>query len=138
MAGILATGLTLSYKTADDSYAELEGLQEMPEIGGTAEKVDVSVIKDGFKKYKKGIVDFGDLAFKFLFSNTGASDSFRVFSTLEASDGDTDFKIDLPDGTSFEFSGFVTSVKLGSAGVNGVLSFTATVAVNSEIEISNP
>ena len=72
MAGLLSKGITMGYdKTgAGTSYTDLPLLMEVPEIGGTSEKVDVTVLSDAVKKYIDGIKDYGDLAFKFLYDNS--------------------------------------------------------------------
>lgn len=139
MAGLLSKGITMGYdKTgAGTSYTDLPLLMEVPELGGTSEKVDVTVLSDGVKKYIDGIKDFGDLAFKFLYDNSAETSSYRVLQGLEGRTTPTKFQVSLPDGTKFAFSGFV-SVKLDSAAVNAALTFTATIALNSDIEVTNP
>ena len=69
MAGLLTKDIKLSYKN-NSTYTEIPNLQECPELGGTAEKVEVTTLADGNKKYINGIKDFGDLAFKFLYDNS--------------------------------------------------------------------
>ena len=42
--GILSKGVKLSYKaTAAGTFAEIPNLQEFPDLGGAAEKVDVTI-----------------------------------------------------------------------------------------------
>ena len=57
MAGILTKGIKLSYKKQGSTYEEISNLQECPDLGGTAEKVDVTVLADGNKKYINGVKD---------------------------------------------------------------------------------
>ena len=139
MAGLLSKDITLGYDStgAGSSYTDLPLLMEVPEIGGEAEKVDVTVLSDPVKKYIDGIKDYGDLAFKFLYDNSGATSSYRILKGLEGAASPTKFQVSIPDGTKLSFSGFV-SVKLDSAAVNAALTFTATIALNSDIEVTNP
>ena len=139
MAGLLSKDITLGYDStgAGSSFTDLPLLMEVPELGGETEKVDVTVLSDPVKKYIDGIKDFGDLAFKFLYDNSGATTSYRILKGLEGQAKPTKFQIAIPDGTKFVFSGFV-SVKLDSAAVNAALTFTATIALNSDIEVTNP
>ena len=51
MAGILTKGITLSYKKDGSNYSVIANLQECPELGGTAENVEVTTLADGNKKY---------------------------------------------------------------------------------------
>ena len=137
MAGILTKGITLSYKKAGSTYTEIANLQECPELGGTAENVEVTTLADGNKKYIKGIKDFGELAFKFLYDNSGAESNYRVVRGLEEAGNIVDWKVTFPDNTSFAFSGEVTTA-IDSAAVNAALTFTATITLNSDITVTNP
>lgn len=91
MAGLLTKDIKLSYKK-ESAYVEIANLQECPELGGTAEKVDVTTLADGNKKYINGIKDFGDLAFKFLYDNSGVDSNYRVVRGLEESGKVVDWK----------------------------------------------
>lgn len=137
MAGILTKGITLSYKKTGSTYTEIANLQECPELGGTAENVEVTTLADGNKKYIKGIKDFGELAFKFLYDNSGAESNYRVVRGLEEAGNIVDWKVTFPDNTSFAFSGEVTTA-IDSAAVNAALTFTATITLNSDITVTNP
>ena len=136
MAGLLTKDIKLSYKNSDQ-YVEIANLQECPELGGTAEKVDVTTLADGNKKYINGIKDFGDLAFKFLYDNSTTTSNYRVVRGLEESGSVVDWKVTFPDNTEFMFSGEVTTA-IDSASVNNALTFTATITLNSDIVVTNP
>ena len=137
MAGILTKGITLSYKKDGSTYTEIANLQECPELGGTAENVEVTTLADGNKKYIKGIKDFGELAFKFLYDNSGAESNYRVVRGLEEAGNAVEWKVTFPDNTTFAFSGEV-STAIDSAAVNAALTFTATITLNSDITVTNP
>ena len=138
MAGILSKGITLGYKEGTGStYTVIENLQECPELGGAAEKVDVTTLADGNMKYINGIKDFGDLDFKFLYDNSGATSNYRVVRGLEDGGKVVDWQVTFPDGTTFDFSGEVTTAIEGAA-VNAALTFTAKITLNSDIEVTNP
>lgn len=134
--GLLSKGITLSYKKAE-AFVELTDLQEIPELGGTVEKVEVTTLADASKRYINGIKDYGDLAFKFLYDNSTATSSYRVLDGLEAAGEATEFQVELPDKTTFTFTAFVSTI-LDGAGVNAPLTFTANLALNSEIVVVNP
>ena len=137
MAGILTKGITLSYKKDGSNYAVIANLQECPELGGTAENVEVTTLADGNKKYIKGIKDFGELAFKFLYDNSGAESNYRIVRGLEEAGSVVEWKVTFPDNTTFAFSGEVTTA-IDSAAVNAALTFTATITLNSDITVTNP
>ena len=137
MAGLLTRGITLSYKKDGSTYTEIANLQECPELGGTAENVEVTTLADGNKKYIKGIKDFGELAFKFLYDNSGAESNYRIVRGLEEAGSVVEWKVTFPDNTTFAFSGEVTTA-IDSAAVNAALTFTATITLNSDITVTNP
>lgn len=129
--GILSKGITLTV-----GATVLTDLQEMPEIGGSPEQVEVTTLDDSAKRNINGIKDYGDLVFKFLYDNTAES-SYRVLQGLEASETLNSCVLELPDKTKFAFDGYV-SVKIDSAAVNDALTFTATFTLNSDIDITHP
>ncbi len=137
MAGILTKGIKLSYKKQGSTYEEILNLQECPDLGGTAEKVDVTVLADGNKKYINGVKDFGDLAFKFLYDNSGATSNYRIVRGLEEAGNVVDWKVTFPDNTEFAFSGEVTT-SIDGASVNNAITFTANITLNSDIAVTNP
>lgn len=137
MAGILTKGIKLSYKKQGSTYEEILNLQECPDLGGTAEKVDVTVLADGNKKYINGVKDFGDLAFKFLYDNSGVTSNYRVVRGLEEAGKVVEWKVTFPDNTEFAFSGEVTT-SIDGASVNNAITFTANITLNSDITVTNP
>lgn len=137
MAGILTKGITLSYKTTGSAYKEITGLQECPELGGSADNVDVTTLADGNYKYIQGIKDFGDLAFTFLYDNSGTDSNYRVLRGFEDAGTVVDWQVKFPDNTTFSFSGQVATAT-GSAAVNAAITFTATITLNSDIVVGNP
>lgn len=139
MAGILSKGITLGYKATSEgsTYTNIPNLQECPQLGGSAEKVDVTVLTDGNYKYINGIKDFGDLPFKFLYDNSGEQSNYRIVKGLEEAGKVVDWEVSFPDGTKFHFSGEVAT-QIESASVNSALAFTATITLNSDIAVVNP
>lgn len=135
--GLLSLGATLSYSASGGTFTVLSGLQEIPEIGGTPEKVEVTTLADDTKRYINGIKDFGDLAFTFLYDNADATASFRVLQGLEVAGDAIEFKVTYPDSTEFTFSA-LPSVTMGGATVNGALTFTLNLALNSSVAIKHP
>ena len=137
MAGILSKDIKFYTGVAGtpNVYTQVTNLLEIPDMGIEPEKVEVTTLGDSNKTYIAGIGDYGDLAFKFLYDNSSTTSNYRVLKALE---GDlTPFKVEFPDGTQFEFSGYATC-KIDGAGVNAALTFTATVALNSAISVTDP
>ena len=133
-SGLLTKGITLEYKVPAGSFVALPDLMEIPDIVASVEKVEVTTFADANKRYISGIADYGDLNFKFLYGN-GASDSYRLLKASEIADNLCEYKITFPDATTFIFSGYV-NVKIDSNTVNGALTFTASVALNTAVVIN--
>ena len=135
--GLLSKGTTLSVKTREGgTFVVLEGLQSTPEMGGYPEKVDVTTLADSMKRYIPGIKDAGDLAFKFLYDNSSENTAYRKLVALEKSGEIAEFKVTYPDNTAHTFNAGV-NVKIAGAEVNGALTFTANLTVNTEITVTN-
>lgn len=96
---------------------ELTNLQEIPELGGDTEAIEVTVLSDEAHMYTDGIKNYGDsIAFKFLYEKA-------QFTELQASTVSDTWKVELPDGTTCSFGG-KGSVKLDGVGVNAALTYT--------------
>ena len=122
----ISKGIKLSYKSGSESFVELTNLQEIPELGGDAEAIEITTLADAAHMYTDGIKNYGDsLAFKFLYEKT-------QFTTLNGLTGGAQWKVELPDGATCTFSG-TCSVKLDGVGVNAALTYTLSVKPNSEM-----
>lgn len=136
MAGMNTTLTKFSYATsAEGEYKEILHCQEIPSLGGTVEKIDVTCLGDTNKKYINGLVDYGELTFKFLYDNSSEESNYRTLRNL---DGEHYFRVELKDGTKFEFSGEITTALDAIAAGNNAIYFTATVALSSEITTIDP
>jgi len=136
---MLANGIKLGFKTdgAASVYTNLTGLKEVPEMGNSKEKVENTSLADQTKQYEFGIGDYGDLAYKFKYENEKTTSPYRVLRGYEKLNTVLYFEEEFPDGTKFAFQAQVAT-KLGGAGVNGVIDFTLTMALQSDIEVTDP
>lgn len=135
---MLANGAELHMKKKGEAeYKELLGLKEIPEVGNTPEKVENTTLKDKTKQYEMGVGDAGEMVYKFKYDNTGADSSYRILRALEASGDIASFQEQDPDGTMVEFDAQV-SVKRTGGGLNGVIDFDVTMALQSEITFVDP
>ncbi len=104
----------------------LTNLQEIPELGGDAEAIEITTLADAAHMYTDGIKNYGDsLTFKFLYEK-------EQFNELAALTGSQNCVVTLPDGATCTFSG-TCSVKLDGVGVNSALTYTLAVKPNSEM-----
>jgi hypothetical protein len=122
---VISKGITLSYKKNTGEFVALTNLQEIPELGGEAEAIEITTLADAAHMYTDGIKNYGDsLAFKFLYEK-------EQFTALNAI-GEATWKVELPDGATCTFSG-TGSVKLDGVGVNAALTYTLGVKPTTEM-----
>ncbi len=122
---VISKGITLSYKSgAAEQYTALTNLQEIPDLGGEAEAIEITTLADAAHMYTDGIKNYGDsLEFKFLYDKT-------QFTTLSSLTGSVSWQVKLPDDSTCSFSG-TGSVKLDGIGVNAALTYTLAVKPDS-------
>ena len=122
---VISKGITLSYKNSSgQEFTPLTNLQEIPELGGDVDAIEITTLADAAHMYTDGLISYGDsLAFKFLYENT-------QFETLNGLTGTSDWKVTLPDSSACTFSGS-SSVKLDGVGTNAVLTYTLSIKPNS-------
>lgn len=122
---VISKGITLSYKV-NDEYVVLTNLQEIPDIGGSSEAIDITTLADAAFTYTDGIKNYGDsLEFKFLYEK-------EQFNALNAVENSCGWKVELPDGAACSFDG-TCSVRLDGVGVNAALTYTLAVKPNTEM-----
>lgn len=129
MAGTLSKGIKLSYKASGgNAFTDLANLQEIPDVGGSADSVEVTTLDDTAHMYINGLLDYGDsLDFTFLYDKT-------QFTTLNGLTGTITWKVTLPgtSGLTATFDG-ESSVKLNSVGVNDAITYTLSVKPSSAV-----
>lgn len=137
---MLVNGAKLGYKMKTDAegeYTDLPGLKEVPDIGVEPEKVENTCLTDKNKQYENGIGDLGDMKYKFKYDNSKVDSPYRVLRKA-ADNGDVlSFKETLKDGTTIAYDA-QPSVKMTGGGVNGVVEFELTVAVQSDLTYTDP
>lgn len=112
---------------------ELLNLQEIPELGGDAESIEITTLADVAHMYTEGIKNYGDsIAFKFLYDKAD-------YAKLVNDDAIHVWKVVLPDGVAGAEGTYCNflgkgSVKLDGVGVNAVLTYTLSVKPTSEMK----
>jgi hypothetical protein len=124
---LAATGTKLGYKATEgaSTFTDIDELLEVPEFGGTPEKIDVTTLKDTVKKSVPGVIDYGDLAFRFIYDKA----VYQAISTLT---GPIPWQLTLPDGVKFDFTA-IPSARMAGVAVNGALTFAISMDMQSEI-----
>ena len=125
MAKHSSLGITLDV----GSVKAVSGLTDIPDMGATPEKLDVTTLADASRQYIEGIKDYGDLEFTFIYES-GADGNYAKLAALE---GQQDCVVTFPDGSKFSFNGEI-SLRIVGVGVNAVITFVMAVALSSDIE----
>ena len=121
----ISKGIKLSYKNGSE-FIELTNLQEIPDLGGEAEAIEITTLADAAHMYTDGILNYGEsLTFKFLYEK-------EQFTTLTGLEGEAEWKVELPDATACTFKG-TSSVKFDGVGVNSALTYSLAVKPTSEM-----
>lgn len=124
---VISKGITLGYKQGEaPDYTPLTNLQEIPDLGGTTEAIDITTLADAAYMYTDGIKDYGDsLEFTFLYEAT-------QFTTLNGLTESVGWQVKLPDKTTCTFTG-KASVRLSGVGVNAALTYVLAIRPDSEM-----
>lgn len=118
---VISKGITLSY-----GEKALTNLQEIPDLGGDVEAIEITTLADAAHTYTDGLKNFGDsLPFKFLYEEA-------QFTTLNGLTDSQQWKVELPDGATCSFGG-TCSVKLDAVGVNAALTYTLSIKPNTDM-----
>lgn len=126
---VISKGIKLSYKTGEGAFTALTNLYEIPELGGDVDKIEITNLESGAHEYTNGIKNYGDsVAFKFYYET-------EQFTTLSGLTAECEWKVELPDATSYTFSG-VPSVKLDGASYNVALTYSLNIAPTSEMVVA--
>ena len=125
MAKHSSLGITLDV----GSVKAVSGLTDIPDMGATPEKLDVTTLADASRQYIEGIKDYGDLEFTFIYES-GAEGNYAKLAALE---GNQECVVTFPDGSKFSFNGEI-SLRIVGVGVNAVITFVKAVALSSDIE----
>lgn len=127
-------GITLSYApmvsgAIDGEYTILTNLQEIGELGGETDSIEVTTLADSAHVYVGGLKNYGDsLTFKFLYER-------EQFLTLQGFNEECAWRVNFTDDLTCDFKGGC-SVKLDSVAVNSALTYTLSIKPSSEMEWS--
>ena len=127
----ISKGITLAYRLIPKEgeageFKVLTNLQEIPELGGDAEAIEITTLADAAHMYTDGIKNYGDsLGFKFLYEKAQFTELNALIDTVE-------WRVQLPDEETCTFNG-TGSVKLDGVGVNAALTYTLAVKPSSEM-----
>lgn len=112
----------------EGSEQKINGLTDIPDMGATPEKLDVTTLSDPSRKYIEGIKDYGDLEFTFIYES-GENGNYAQLAKLE---GEQSCIVTFPDGSTFTFKGEI-SLRIVGVGVNAVITFVMAVALSEDI-----
>ena len=125
----LYTKLLVNRGDADENLIDL---LSTPDLGvGDPEKVEVTNLQDGTRRYVNGLKDVGD-SLEFEFNYT--TDCYAKLKEIEESKEIYIYKVVLPDELCFEFEAAL-SVKIAGAAVGEQIKMTINLTPYSEIKV---
>lgn len=120
------------------TYKKLYGLYNIPEMGGSPERLDVTNLEDGHKRSILGIGDVSDMDFGF-YATKGETDTtaqirdtWNVLQAYQTAGTVLNWKLEYPDGNGFTWKG-TCSVKLDATTVNKAVSFTLSTGLDTAL-----
>ena len=130
--GKITKGIVLSYSTDGTAWTEVEGVQTIPDIGGTAETIETTCFDNEYHTYIAGLKSAGDSIDFTLLHNKAQ------FAALNAISGVKKWKVELPDGDEGAIGTVATfdgecSIKIDGVGTNAALTDTLSVKVSTDI-----
>ena len=128
----MAKHSSIGIKLTVGDYANVSGLTDIPDMGATPEKLDVTTLADEYRQYINGVRDFGDLEFTFIYES-GAEGNYAKLAAIEAAGQNVECSVEFPDGAKFSFEGEI-ALRIVGVGVNAVITFVMSVALASDIE----
>lgn len=128
----MAKHSSIGIKLTVGDYANVSGLTDIPDMGATPEKLDVTTLADEYRQYINGVRDFGDLEFTFIYES-GAEGNYAKLAAIEAAGQNVECSVEFPDGAKFAFEGEI-ALRIVGVGVNAVITFVMSVALASDIE----
>ena len=123
---MISKGIKLGYSAAGETYTDLTNLQEIPDLGGNADAIEITTLADDAHMYTDGLYNYGEsLDFKFLYEK-------EQFTTLSGLTTSTKWQVTLPDASTCKFEG-TCSVKLDGVGTNAAMTYTLSIKPNTKM-----
>ena len=137
---------------AGATFKPVCGVTDIPALGASPEKIDVTTLADESRKYINGIKDYGDLEFSCIFEEKAPADSLEKYGdaapllyadlrAYEVANAEHTIKVVVPasekggEDLEIEFKGRI-AVAMAEFAVNAAITFTLSVALSSEITSS--
>lgn len=123
---MISKGIKLGYSATGDTYTDLTNLQEIPDLGGNADAIEITTLADAAHMYTDGLYNYGEsLDFKFLYEK-------EQFTTLSGLTDSTKWQVTLPDASTCKFDG-TCSVKIDGVGTNAAMTYTLSIKPSTKM-----
>lgn len=125
------------------TYKKLYGLYNVPEMGGTPERLDVTNLEDSHKRSILGIGDVSDTNFGFYATKDETDtaeqvrDTWNILQGYQTAGTVLNWKLEYPDGHGYTWKG-TCAVKRDAVTVNTAIKFTLAVGLDTELTPLTP
>ena len=130
--GVSSIGVTVKLGTNT-----LKSVTDIGTLGGKPSSLDATCLTDSMRKSVPGVQDGNELEITYLFDNTVATSDYRVVKGLQTAGAAVAVEVDLPDGTKYASTGYVTTWIEGVK-VDSLISAKASINLQSEWTVTNP
>ncbi len=122
--------------SAGSTWYDLDGPLEVPDNQGFPESIDVTSVRDAFRKKVFGLRVLEPLQFRFSY-DPAVGAPFRVLRAFQASATVLNVRIEYPDGMLHAFTALV-AVKTEAGKTGGILAFVAEFLFQTDLVVTNP
>lgn len=112
-------------------------VQEISDLGGTPSELDSTCMKDAMKHSVPGVQDVKAWEVTYLFDNTAATSDFRKLKALQSAGSPVPVEVDLPDGTKFTSTAYVSTYTQGVK-VDELVTAKAVLSLQADWTVANP
>lgn len=130
--GMASIGIKLKVNSVEVNY-----VQEIGSLGGSPSELDATCLRDAAKKNVPGVQDVQAFEVTYLYDNSAADSDFRRLKALQTAGAAVPVEVELPDGTKFAASGYVSTFVDG-AKVDELITAKLTVNLQSDWSVTNP
>ena len=127
---------TIGIKVTVDEN-ELNYVTEIGDIGGSPSSLDATCLRDTMKKNVPGVQDTQSFEVTYLYDNSAVDSDYRVLKAIQTAGEVVAVKVELPDGTAFSTTGYVTTYVVG-AKVDELISAKCAISLQSDWTVTNP
>jgi len=127
----IGTTLVKTKSGSEATDTTIADLTSIGRIGIESDEIDVTTLDslDGYKEYIAGFKDAGEVSLSGIIKSETATVAMIALADSQAEE---EWTITSPDGSTWEFDGFVKMFEEGEATVDGVRNFNGSIRITGK------